>query len=227
MLYIVHNALAYSWLEAAFLANTNINIARLCPRDSRQVMYLLGIAAHCMLSLVLLSTAAPLNTDVLNTTAHSLQRRLDIFALHSPEAQPNDRYATVSNDVPLSNRAIPAVPVGNQWWLFFEQSVIAIPFQHAAEQLAVFYDALHAEAASRQDQNTAFPLTLFGKGNLRLSIYSEGVIPWFFVGHFAAWMLDITRRGFAGLYAARVVNAATGATIIMTLQVIGAPMIPD
>ena len=185
-------------------------------------MYLPGITAYCMLSFVLLSAAAPLNTDVLNTETHSLQRRLDIFPLQSSRALPNGHHATVLNDFPLSNRAIPAVDVGRQWLLLFEQSVLAIPFQSAAEQLAVFYDALHAEAASRQNQLTPYPLTLFGKGNLILSIYSEGAVPWFFLGHFADWMLQITRRGFAGLYTARVVNAATGVTIIMTLQVMGA-----
>ena len=189
-------------------------------------MCLPGITAYCMLSFVLLSAAAPLSTGVLSTKVHSLQRRLDILSLQSPRALPNGHHATVLNDFPLSNRAIPAVDVGREWWLFFEQSVTAIPFQHAAEQLAVFYDALHAEAASRQDQIVPHPRTLFGKGNLRLSIYSEGVVPWFFVGHFAVWMLEITRRGFAGLYIARLVNAATGVTIIMTLQVMGAPMLP-
>ena len=186
-------------------------------------MYLPGVfalVAPCILPFILLSTAIPLDTDTLNVRAELLHGRTDVFAL-SP--RPGlDYHGTISSHLGLSSRSTPAVSVGNNWFITFEQYTWVIPVQPAVDKLLVFYDALQAEAASRGTQNTVSALTQFGKGNLRLDILCEGALPWHFIGGFAEWMLGVTSRGFAGLYTARVIHAATGVPVTVTLQIMAA-----
>jgi len=184
-------------------------------------MYLPGLTASCMLSFVLLSNAMPANYNFLGGGSGPLQSNADTFAL-SPILESNGHHQTDPSHLVLTRRSVPAIPVGNNWFMYFERYMWAAPIQPAVEKMLVFYNALQAEAAARADQNTVSALTQFGKGNLRLEILCEGTLPWFFIGTFAEWMLHVTNRGFAGLYTAKVVHAATGVTVTITLHLLAA-----
>ena len=179
------------------------------------------IVVLCLLSSAPLSATVPLKSDTLSAAAKPIQRPRSTFPF-TPGVHPDDYHGITATHSNLVIRAMEAVPIGNNWFLVFEQCLYAIPYQEAANQLIVFYDALQAEAADRANQMTPAALTSFGKGNLRLDIASDAVIPWFFVGAFASWMAQITHQGFAGLYRARVVSGA-GVTVIMTLQIVAPP----
>lgn len=182
-------------------------------------MYITGLTASCILPFVLFAAAIPLKDNFLNGRNGLLQTNADIFIL-TPTLQFNAHHGTSSSHLVLSSRSLPAIPLGNNWFLYFEQYMWAAPIAPAVETMVVFYSALQAEAAARANLNTNSPLTQFGKGNLRLNIICEGTLPWFFIGSFAQWMLHVTNRGFAGLYTARVVNAATGVTVTITLSIL-------
>jgi len=184
-------------------------------------MYLPGLTASCILSFVLLSAAMPAKHTSLGGRSGPLQTDADLIAL-SPILEFDNQHQTDPSHLILTRRSVPAIPVGNNWFMYFEQHMWAAPIQPAVEKMLVFYNALQAEAAARADQNTVSALTQFGKGNLRLEILCEGTLPWFFIGSFAEWMLHVTNRGFAGLYTARVVHAATGVTVTITLHLLAA-----
>ncbi len=183
-------------------------------------MYIPGLTT-CILSLVLLSAAVPTKHDFLGGRSGPSQSNADTFA-SSPIVESNNHHQTDPSHLILARRSALAVSVGNSWFMFFERYMWAAPIQPAVEKMLVFYNALQAEAAARVNQNTASTLTQFGKGNMRLEIFCEEALPWTFIESFAAWMLHVTNRGFAGLYTARVVNAATGATAMITLHLLAA-----
>lgn len=180
-------------------------------------MHLLRLFASFLLFFVSKSTTAPFSADPSSILIQQERRDSNSFLL-STRLQSSDKHVQPSNSSSLISRAVPAVGVGHNWVLLFEQTLWALPVQQAANELVIFYNELQAEAASRADQSTFTQLTQFGKGNLRLDIFSEGAIPWYFIGSFAGWMLEVTRAGFAGFYRARVVNAASGVTVMITLH---------
>lgn len=185
-------------------------------------MYITGLTALTILSFILLSAAIPARRDFLYGRSGSSHSNADTFAL-SPIFESNGPPQTFPSHLVLTRRSASAIPVGNDWFLHFERYMWALPVQPAVEKLLVFYNALQAEAAARAHQNTVSALTHFGKGNLQLEILCPaGTLPWIFIETFAEWMVHVTNRGFAGLYTARIVHAATGVTVTMTLHLLAA-----
>lgn len=189
-------------------------------------MHTTGFIVPWLLSFVFLSVAVPINTDLSVVHTQLLQKLADTHPLPpglSSNGNPNSDFSHIF----LSDRSLPAMSVGGNWYLFFEQYIWATPTHLAVERMLVFYNALQAEAAARGPQDTSASSIQFGKGNLRLLISCERPLSWLFLENFANWMLGATNQGFAGLYTARVVDAASGLTITITLQLLAAVVLPN
>ena len=113
--------------------------------------------------------------------------------------------------------------MGAHWQIVVESYQALLPGDavvgFAADILTDFYTALEAQALTYQNQYTGSPWMSFIAGSLRLSFFSlAGLIPWPFIGSFAALLRTYTAMGWTGLYEARATHMS-GVVVIIRLQI--------
>ena len=164
---------------------------------------------------------------------------LAAFALHCtalPASQPNDPKCLVDfpslipKGGPFSThslhlhtaREVSITSWIPGWTLYFSAHRMVLPGLPSVADLAAFYSAVEAFAATAgaklpHTTNTNTEITV---GSLKLHVAcSVAHVPWSFVSEFAQMLRAMTAQGFTGLYDARLINTATGVTVYVTLHV--------
>lgn len=174
----------------------------------------------------LLLTRIVLGSPLANQPASSSQIQHESSTYHHPppSASHNNHLKIPSaSHALLAPRTddygvVPIHDLGPGWELdFYDYNWGYLPVKTASLALQAFYLRVIELASTTTDAPPQHSVIRWG--DLDLEVFSNGVIEWVSVAHFAKHMLEAAKRGFTNSYHCHMANAAAGLWVSFNLYV--------